>query len=494
MKAGITAGTIVTGILVWLFATVWREAWHGIASFFLGSPLFWGVMVVIIVIGLVALAAGSDGAGISVGILAVVWLIVGGFFQGYMNDRAIYDISVNQEEGKSAEDMSFNQRVPFDVASAVSNRSLGDTSGEATGQVKSVPATNIYTTSVVRRGIFQGYESVQSLNLPLYGTFNFEKSIKFCSYSEDAKLRVGGMGINNNIAPPAYRKVSAMNPTIKFNKADAFAICEGDTPMLYLPMTKIEYKGLAAYRAPAGVVTYNGKTAEMVYHKDMTVDGLPIYPMSVATAQRESLNTKGGMWNYMIKAVGYETTAKDGDDVNSPNNADFALATKDTKETLYTSPLTPRGSSSSVVALSTVPSETVKNGQLNTLTVNEYKSPRQSPSTVASNIITSQLEGYRAAGMQVFEVIPSADGSWTASIGKDQSTLYRAIIQANGDTVLYGSDGKPINGKESTPETGETPTPDISTGKNLADMNVDELKNLGNQIMTELSKRATPTE
>lgn len=424
-------------------------------------------------------------------ILALSSFISMAFVQGYLNNHALYAAS-SVEQQDDADNLSFAERVPFDVAAAVSSRSLGNTQGDGTGIIKSVPTDSTYTTSVIRRGFFQGYESVQVMDLPMYGAFSFNEHVSFCDYDESARLRLGGAWFNNSMDMRAYRKVSAMNPTIHIDEVDAFATCQDGTPILHMPATKLAWKGLAAYRVPAGVVTYNGSTGELEYHENLELDGQTVYPITVARDQRLSTHASGSIIDYWRGVVGWEGTGKDGDDVNSGNSSEFALAAADdSTDTSYVSPLTPRGESTSVVGMSTVDSSQVESGKLNSLIVHTYESPRQAPSTIASDLISTEFEGYRAQGLTVFEVVPARDGNWTVSIGKEQSILYRALINPDGKLIeMTNSTGE----AEETTSDNNNPDEPTAVTKPLTDMTTDELVELSNEVTIELGERARAGE
>lgn len=428
--------------------------------------------------------------------------------QSYLGAKGMLDSTEVTTEQNAAE-LSFNERVPYDVAKAVSDRSLGDTSGNSTGSVKSIPETGEYTTSVIRRGMFQGYESVQTMKLPQFGAANTNTAVKFCKYSEDATLRPGGMWITNNLAMHVYMKTS---PSTKLDNNDVVSVCVPDgkdasgkeiyTPMMYAPLTKLE-GFISPHRVPAGVAVYNGRTGELKIEKNIENSSVAVYPVSVAKDQRESLAAEKGFADYLFKRAGFDDTSKDLDDPNAGNNTEFAMKSPDSEDTVFVTPLTPRGSSSSIVGLSTIDSNTVNAGDLNPLTIHRYEegTTRDANSTIAATIISTTLEGYKANGLTVFEVVPALDGTWTASIGKKQSILYRANIASDGHTVTLidaagnetvGNLGEnPTEGSESTENAG---TDSTLTGKPIDQMTPEELKNLADQITSELAERAAAAQ
>lgn len=419
--------------------------------------------------------------------------------QSFLNTSGTYN-STQIATTTDAASLSFTERVPFDVAEAVSDRSLGDTLGNSTGTVKAIPMSNEYTTSVIRRGIFQGYESVQTMKLPMYGAANTNNDVTFCKYSESAGLRLGGMGLNNNLGMRIYQQTS---PSTLLDSSDAIAICKAkDEPVLYVPLTKLD-GGLFPHRVPAGVAIYNGKTGELKIENDVRNAPVPVYPLSLARDQREALVAGNGFMDFFFKRAGFETTAKDGDDPNKGNNTEFSMKTADSDgKGLYVTPLTPRGSSSSIVGISTIDSNNVENGKLNAMGIHRYEEgkTRDANSTVSATIVSTVLEGYKANGLTVFEVVPSKEGTWTASIGKNQSILYRANIAADGHTVkLTDASGNETNGDLGDPSSADSETAPTeggvtvpSTGKPVSEMSPEELKSLADAITSELAKRATP--
>lgn len=425
----------------------------------------------------------SWGTIIAGSLLAIVATV--GFFTlgSYLAKKPVADQIQVTEEAQP----NFAERQPFDVASAVSSRTMGSTSGDATGVIKSVPATNDFSTSIVRRGMFKGYESIQQLSVAPFGSTR-NGDVNFCQFSENAELRFGGAAPKNNLTRAIYSQTS---PSTKARIDDAIFACEDGTPMIYAPLTKME-GFFFPHEVPGGVAIYNGTTGELKIVDEYEGD-LPLYPVSIAEQQRESLTASGTFADYLFRRAGWETTEKDSEDPNGGNRAEFSVSSSDHKTSYYVTPLTPRGASSSIVALGEVESDKqVKNGELNTFTVHRYPDgeSRQANSAVAAAITGEILAGYKSNGLQVFEVIPVADGKWVATIGKDQSILYRAEIGADGSIILrdasgavVGTNAQPVEGEE--PPAGADPT-----GKPIEEMTNEELDALIKEASEELRDRA----
>lgn len=419
--------------------------------------------------------------------LGVVAMLVGLFGQSYLTDKQ-YLRSMQQVTTEQSE-LSYRDRAPFDVASNASNRYLGDTTGDTTGQPKSLPSVGdrgVYNTSIVRRGFAQGYEATQSLNTPLTGSPT-NADVSFCEFNPEAKLRLGGMTPWNNL----WRSIAwRTNPLVSYSKSDAFVYCEKDTPYVIVPLRQVS--GPIPHLTPYGTAVYNGAAGELTISKDDPNDippkeTLPLYPQSIAEAQREALTATGSFIDYIFLRSGYEDTTSDENDPNQDNRAEFSLSNIAGNESFYVTPLTSRGSTSSIIALGDVRSDTVTPGKLNDLTVHRFEDgkSRQANSSIAQRITGEVLSGYKAQGLSVFEIVPGKGGMWIATIGNEQSILYRAYIDEDGKITLQESKEAPApkgSGKD-------VPSVSVDTGKPLEDMSTQEIKDTISTLVDELASR-----
>ena len=494
----LTANTVVVAIVTAIvvaavagFAYYWQPGifhamWSLARMVWLPAIVFAvGVGIALIGLGIPEHKRTKRATLFSVGVIGVLSSLVVAGVVTYQSNAAYSTSLATTTAENTSEMVSFSDRAPFDVAAETSNRTLGDTTGTATGVVKSLPLNGDhgeYSTSVIRRGFAQGYESTQVLNVPIYGTAN-NSHVKFCDYSDDATLRFGGFFPKNNLTRAIYHKTSW---SVSAAQRDSFVVCDGDTPMVYAPLT--QQKGVfAPHRVPAGVAIYNGTTGELVI-EDNYEGTLPVYPQSLATQQRESTRFSQTFFDYIFKRAGYEDTSKDADDPNGDNRAEFNMANESRDASMFVTPLTKPGASSSIVALGTVESNSMTKGELNPYTVNTYPDgqSQQATSSIAARIMSEQLSGYKGQGLSVFEVVPQKDGTWVATIGKSQSILYRALIAPDGSITLIDGDEKVPSG-ENTEDKAE----DSVTTKPVDEMSEDELRELGNKIVDELSKRAS---
>ena len=468
------------------------------------------VLLAIIVIAIFALIfLGVKDDAFLVGVFAVLvgTLVIGGFVMGVDRQRTYaQSIETVEMSEDSTELPSFHQRQPYNVASAVSSRTLGNTTGDATGVVKAIPSREVFTTSVNKRGWLTGYESTQVLNVAPFGTTP-NSNVSFCRYSEDAGLRMRDTFIFNSLQRAIYHK-EGMNTII--NSEDAFVVCEdsddSDEPVPYVYVPMIEKQGIFnPINTFGGLAIYNGHTGDIEIQDTYSGD-LPVYPSSLAETQRASSGHIGSIPDWIFKRAGWEDTSGDSGNPNGANLSEFVLASEDLDTTYFVTPLTPRGDNQSIVGIGTVvANDELTSGALKPYTVYQYAQgkERAATSTVASSITGEILSGYRSSGLSVFEVIPAENGTWVATIGKDQSILYRASVDVDGYITLRDSKGNVIGtnapGETVDEEAVEDTDPNASEGdqappvsvgdKPIEEMSEEEIKSLIEQGVEELIRR-----
>ena len=479
---------------LWVFV---RLAWPFLASLIIAVVLFIVPSTLSRITGVLVVLAGLSTAFIG------PWVIA------QANYKAI------SYEDKTYSELSYANRAPYDVANRISSSFLGDERGHGTGIMKAIPARSDagrYSTSLITPGVAKGYDAVQVIDLPLYGTPG-NGNVMFCHYDKDkAKLRLGGWALWNSLDKKIARTTS---PSTTWERDDAVATCEGaknDNPMLYVPLMKRTNAAFFPQRVFGGVAVYNGSTGELKIYDDLKTD-LPLYPKSLAEAARNSTGVKNGYWPWLFHMSsngGYDDTSKDANDPNNPNISEFGLASEDHKSSFYITPLTARGSSTSISAIGQVESSgEMKSGEYRDFKIFPAKAneARSANSNIASSIQSMLAE--KATNMHVMEIVPAQNGNWAASIGNDQSVKYRAIINKDESIDVYDKDGNVIvttrSGVKGSPVSGDSgdngstgsndDTVTIPTnGRKLSDMSNDELKKIANQITDELIKRADSGE
>jgi len=418
------------------------------------------------------------------GVTILILLIMGWVRIGYDTDKQyVADLEVTKNQVDS-----YEPRAPYDVAVASASRNLQDTRGDvqATKSLADQSTNGTWNTLVVRRGFAQGYESLQTLDLPLYGSPS-NSQVDLCKFDKRSELRLGG-GFPHNNLDRAILNIAPLDVT--FENDDVYGYCVDKTPYVVVPLKKVE-----GFYAPTwnvyGVALYNGKSGALKVYtqaKDIRKIPGPTYPISLAAQQSGALGATGDLWDYNYGRVGYDA---------SQNNTEVQLRkAKDGRNTTYVTALCPKGASSSIVGFVGVDAH-FQGQHRNKLVLNKLSGSHtyDAISTQEDNIKTSyaNLTGW-ATGLEIFEVTPGIDGSWVASIGKSQSVLYRAVIsEVKGHTVykLYDKDGNLIPDATSGDAPTEGTPVQLPAGTELPTLSDEQLQQLGQEILKELGARAS---
>lgn len=328
---------------------------------------------------------------------------------------------------------SYQDRAPFVVANELSNRDLDDIIGDRVGvhAVQSAQAPGQYTTLVIRRGLFQGYEAVQTITPPLLGAG--QSTSTACRFDEAHSLRLDGGIPSTNLD----RAIGFLRPFAFWDETDTYGYCDGDEPVVVVPLKRYGGVWPAMTERPAGVAVYRGGQVT-TYDADAVPDDLvgPTYPRSIAAAQREASRATGSFSDWVFKRAGFDTGGEDSDEnPNRTNPVDFTLTTSE-GEGHFTTALTPVGASESVVAVGHVSSQQTS-GDLNDFVITRYDEALPAMTTTENRIRSdfSHLPGW-ASGMKVMEIIPSTDGTYVASIGQSQVVTYRVRMAPDGSLTL----------------------------------------------------------
>lgn len=485
-------GAVVIGTPIYFFFWLWgAQIIRAFTASWRESTSFWMIALAsIVVVAIISgLGAAKDSSfmvwtGVVLGVLGLLAGIgVASFVTPYMLAKNYYNASTETIPDSNAP--SYNDRAPYEFATLTSDKSLMNITGDSqiTKSLVEVGEYGNWNTLVVQRGWWKGYEVVQNLNLPLYGTSQNE-NVKFCEFSKEATLREGGSMPHNNLERSIFEKTPL---NVSYASDDLYSYCnEQQEPLVVVPLKKIEGFLFPMWK-PYGVAVYNGHTGVLDILTDASaidkLDG-PVYPLSLATSQREAL-VANGTWTDMVinRTSGY---------VAASANTEVNLNRSDKSGSDYVTALMPRGSSSSIVAVSHMPSSTMIPGQFNKLMVEAFteKDVRPANSTLIDDIKTrySQMPDMVNDTLQVFEITSGKDGGWTVSLGREQSVNYRAYVSKDGgDIKLYDRNHKLIaQGSSSSDGSGNVemiPT-DVST------LSTEELTQLGNQVMKELANRA----
>lgn len=379
------------------------------------------------------------------GIGAVVWVM---FWSGYAADQKY--LAAAETTTKSQPQLT--ERAAWDVANAQAPGAQGTFRGKIV-RTAYVADKGVYGSLIRKSGSgSSSYVGVMEQKLEFTG----QSKVNVCTFSTSADKRLGGY-----FGHSMTRALSHIERGLVVDEKDAYGFCDGDTPMVVIPVKKLQ-GWFPAIQVPAGVAIYNGKTGELKLHKDLTEGAVPgpVYPMSLAQRQREALGALNGTWWQALRGqVGYSDTSSDNGDPNGSNRAELALATAGGDD-VFATPLTMRGRSGAIAALGISDAGQVHAGQLNSYTVHELTAARKANSAVQDRLKAdyADLPDW-AAGMKVFEIAPVSNGTWVASLGQKQNVNYRVRINADGSSCLETASGEKIRCGARRGGTFNTTTP-----------------------------------
>ncbi|RKR92827.1 hypothetical protein BDK92_7309 [Micromonospora pisi] len=374
--------------------------------------------------------SGSDGRGFALitlgfvlgGVIGIGWLL----HTQYSQDRTYAQaITVTTDQVPT-----LAPRAPYQVGEAQARPNLGDTAGDIAGTTY-LPSEDRYATLVNRRGFLSGYEVALSQQIPLQGRGAAEQK---CTFDKGkATDRVSGWWGSN-----LGREISKEDRYLRFNGDDVYAYCNGDRPMVVVPLKRQVGKFVITER-PAGVALYDGKTGALTITTDTANIPGPSYPLSLAAQQREATAGMGGFFDWLFKRSGWETP---DDDVNSGNDSEFTLSADG--QPVYVTPLTGRGSATAISVVSTVPAR--HNGlRLAPITIHKTNPVWVSPKAIVDRIKADYQDIPNWQAITVYEVIPTGGNQWVATLGTGQNVLYRATgtgdLKGDKPTCLQRADG-----------------------------------------------------
>lgn len=299
-------------------------------------------------------------------------------------------------------------------------------------------------------------------------------------------------------------------PRLRSKLSDAWGYCDGDEPVVVLPMTKRETIGSffdgRVVDTAAGVVTIRGKQGEptLTYEPEVkagTYRG-PVYPDSLVGQQRESLQWTAGRKNKNRLDFGYDPSESG---VQAGNGAEYLLRDVATGRNVYVTPLTLRSSSSEVfVAYSVTYADEVKSGELNELSV--YVLDRDDDRLVnidqlaaeANDWMSRNAGTFRSNGGRMIEFTPINGDTWRVFGEMGGQVVYQLDISASNKIApklvslsRTDADDGAVSPEEDAAQDVETPSAGDGSacGPDLGQLDNAALAACLNAVSSELQQR-----
>lgn len=414
---------------------------------------------------------------------------IGGFigfgtFGGFKADQQLNSATVVTTKQTG----TYQLRAPFEVATALAPNAVRTNGDLNTDDTTYLPERGLYATPVTARVFMGGYTEIVSQKIGPTGSV----TTRNCTFSADAKASLDG-----HLSHSLVRSIVRASRGAIIDKADAYGYCQGSTPIVVVPLK--QYVGFfPVTQRPAGVALYNGATGKTRIIREVKPGSIPgpVYPLSLAQAQRDATLASGSFFDWVFERVGYSSTGHDNGDPNRTNNGEFTLSpTKGGAQ--YVTPVTRKGRGTAIVAVATLDADRATDGRLSPLSIHTLPTPRNANSNVSSQIKGNYSElAWATPGFGIFEVVPTGPGTWIATVGLNQTITNRITVAADGTTCLQSATGTPIRcanqpaktGQQSpTTGTGSTPTAPVSDLSTLTDA---QLADLGKRVSDEWVRRA----
>lgn len=366
--------------------------------------------------------------------LGIIGLIV--FLPIRSHQTKVYYSSTVSESTKSVP--AFADRAPHQVAQRQATSSLSGINGTPS-RTAYLAASDRYTTLVDKPGPTNpGYTALVSQEIALTG----QAKGSTCRFGDSAHDRVDGF-FGNSLT----REIAAVDARLIAKGGDAWGWCDGETPMVAVPLTKLTGGIIFPHHVPAGVALYNGSNGDLEILSGEDTAELPGPAIGISYSEKVNASMaiwNGSWWSALIKQSGLTDEVKDEDDTNILNASNFALAA-DGKNT-YVSPFTSRAASVTVDAVAVLDASVSIAGEAPGVTLYKLETPRASNAATADRIKAdyANLGGW-AAGLVVQEIVPAGDGVWAASIGLNQNVTHRVLVKDDGSSCLKDDRGTLIS-------------------------------------------------
>lgn len=292
-------------------------------------------------------------------------------------------------------------------------------------------------------------------------------------------------------------------PALRFKTADIWGYCDGQQPIVVVPVTMQVYFKNRTVDTAAGIVLVQGDhgKVKLTYRDHVSVGQLPgpVYPASLVVKQRQQAAWAAGRQNQDRNGFGYDpasSTAQMG------NVSEYLLRDKASGRLVWVTPLTLRHSSSELfVAYAISYADQVSSGSLNQLSVyvlDEKDLRRINVDNLeadARNYLSQQVPGFISSGGSLVEFTPVNGDVWRAFGELNGRVVYRLDISANNTIapVLVNLDTSQPKSTPTTPGNRQAPPPVSSNGslcgRSITELTTAQLASCMKQFADEMAKR-----
>lgn len=251
-------------------------------------------------------------------------------------------------------------------------------------------------------------------------------------------------------------------PALYWTEGDEWGYCNSkNQPVLVFPVyTQIHHLS-AAVSAPAGVLVVTGSasgTPTLTYDTHAANLPGPVYPSSLAAAQRVNANWAAGRGNWQRGLFGFEPS---NSLAQSGNTSEYLLKSNADHHLYWVTPLTLTSSQSQLfVAYSMVRADTVTAGHLNQFSVYVLNPTDKRVVNIdnleasAREYVSQQNPGFFSSGGSLIEYTPTSGDVWRAFGEINGRVVYRLDISAGNFIVPRLVSLENYNGTGTRTKTG----------------------------------------
>ena len=271
-------------------------------------------------------------------------------------------------------------------------------------------------------------------------------------------------------------------PTMRWDIGDVWGYCDGDKPVVVVPMTKPVLWMDRTVDTAAGIVLVEGDNGNLKLTHQATVKAGdyrgPVYPGTMVAEQRNQAKWAAGRKNHEKYSFGYDPSEAE---VQASNNAEYLLRDAKTGRLVFVTPLTLRSSTSEVfVAYSVTYADEVRDGNLNELSVYVLKrddSRAVNLDTMVANAnawLTDNYGTFRANGGRLIELTPVNGDMWRVFGENNGKVVFQLDISSTNNTltklVKLNDDGT-VKSETSNEDSPSQPSPEgVTTSRCAADL------------------------
>ncbi len=253
-------------------------------------------------------------------------------------------------------------------------------------------------------------------------------------------------------------------PALRFSISDVWGYCDGDEPIVVVPMTRQVRTADRTVDTAGGLVTVRGDNGntKLTYIASAEPGDFPgpVYPASLVETQRTEMQWAAGRKNRDDRGFGYEPATSEAQEGNV---SEYLLRNASTGRLEWVTPLTLRNSSSELfVAYAVSPADEVSSGDLNQLDV--YVLADDDPRRInidnleadALNYFVENVGTFRSNGGKLVEFTPVNGDVWRAFGELNGRVVYRLDISANNtirpQLVTLSPQGEEPDAEEGGPD------------------------------------------